>query len=135
QLAPIEALNAYPGPHLMARIQECSHTGDWSALSRLVQRISGALLANSYRDDMEAWRADDEGEAQLPDVLPPSLGRGQGRRPYCEILIVAAGDRSTWPTLRETFRRLRRDEDPFVYEPVVVGSFEDAVLATLFNFN
>src|SRR6185436_19530280 len=36
---------------------------------------------------------------------------------------------------RETFRRLRRDEDHFVYEPVVVGSFEDAILAVIFNYN
>src|SRR5207237_8977447 len=37
--------------------------------------------------------------------------------------------------LRETFRRLRRVEDEFVYEPVVVGNFEDAVLAVVFNPN
>ena len=40
-----------------------------------------------------------------------------------------------WPEIRETFRRLRRVEDEFVYEPVVVGSFEDAVLAVVFNHN
>ena len=40
-----------------------------------------------------------------------------------------------WPEIRETFRRLRRVEDEFVYEPVVVGSFEDAVLAVVFNSN
>ena len=40
-----------------------------------------------------------------------------------------------WPEIRETFRRLRRAEDEFVYEPVVVGSFEDAVLAVVFNPN
>src|SRR5262245_64181631 len=40
-----------------------------------------------------------------------------------------------WPEIRETFRRLRRTEDEFVYEPVVVGSFEDAVLAVVFNAN
>lgn len=135
ELAPIEELNGYPGPHLMAQVQERLHASDWSGLSRLVARISGALLANSYRDDAASWSADDEGEAQLPDILPPSLGRGQSRKPYFEILIVASGDRSTWPALRETFRRLRREEDSFIYEPVVVGSFEDAVLATLFNFN
>src|SRR4029079_14273042 len=48
---------------------------------------------------------------------------------------VSAGDRATWPALRETFSRLSRDEDAFVYEPVVVGTFEDAVLAALVNFN
>ncbi|MGE5666982.1 MAG: decarboxylase [Betaproteobacteria bacterium] len=131
----MEDLNGYPGPHLMAQVHERLSTGDWTGLARLVQRISIALLSNSYREDREAWTTDDETEAHLPDILPPSVGRGQTRKPYFEVLIVAAGERATWPVLRETFKRLRRDEDAFVYEPVVVGSFEDAVLATLFNYN
>ncbi len=135
ELAPIEDLSGYPGPHLMSQVQERLQTADWTGLARLVQRISMALLSNSYREDQEAWTADDETEAHLPDILPPSVGRGQTRKPYFEVLIVAAGERAAWPVLRETFKRLRREEDSFVYEPVVVGSFEDAVLATLFNYN
>jgi len=136
ELEPLEELNAYPGPHLMALVKERLQSGDHTALARLVQKISGALLSNSYRDDVAAWKEEEEGDGSMADaILPPTLGRGQSRRPYFEVLIVAAGDRATWPQLRETFRRLRRDDDAFVYEPVVVGTFEDAVLATLFNYN
>jgi arginine decarboxylase len=135
EVTPLEDFNGYPGPHLMGLVRERLKTGDWTGLARMVQRISGALLSNSYRDDVAAWSADEEAEAQLPDILPPSVGRGQARRPYFEVLIVSAGERSTWPQLRETFRRLRREEDRFVYEPVVVGSFEDAMLAAIFNYN
>jgi arginine decarboxylase len=67
--------------------------------------------------------------------LPPSIGRGQARRPYFEILYVSPADRGMWPDIRDTFRKLRRSEDEFVYEPVVVESFEDAVLAVVFNDN
>ncbi|MCC7487339.1 MAG: decarboxylase [Burkholderiales bacterium] len=135
ELNAIEELNGYPGPHLMGKLRERLHTGDWTGLARLVLRVSGALLSNSYRDDLEAWNPEEEGEGQLPDILPPSVGRGQSRRPYFEVLIVSPGERSTWPALRETFRRLRREEDRFVYEPVVAGSFEDAILAVIFNYN
>ena len=135
ELGPLEDLNGYPGPHLMSQVRERLQTGDWTGLARLVQRISLALLSNSYRDDADAWTAEEESEAHAPDVLPPSIGRGQSRKPYFEILIVAAGERSVWPALRETFRRLRREEDAFLYEPVVVGSYEDAVLATILNYN
>ena len=62
-------------------------------------------------------------------------GRGQQRKPYFEVLIVSPGERSTWGETRDAFRRLRRDLDRFVYEPVVVGSLEDAVLAAVVNFN
>jgi arginine decarboxylase len=135
ELAPLEELCGYPGPRLMAVMHERLQTGDLTGFARLVQRVSGALLSNSYRDDLESWKADEEGEARLPDVLPPSVGRGQSRRPYFELLFVSPGERATWPEIRETFRRLRRVEDDFVYEPVIVGSFEDAVLAVVFNTN
>src|SRR5204863_3281036 len=57
------------------------------------------------------------------------------RKPYLEVLVVSPGERSTWNESREALRRLRRPEDAFVYEPVVVGSFEDAVLAAIVNYN
>jgi len=135
ELQPIEDLNAYPGPYLTEQVRQRLAEGDWTGLTRLVQRISGALLSNSYRDDRQAWIAEEEGEPHLPDFLPPSIGHGQSRKPYFEVLIVAAGERTTWSELRESFRRLRRGDDPFVYEAVVVGSFEDALLATIFNYN
>jgi arginine decarboxylase len=135
EIGPLEELNGYPGPRLFGLVKERLDEGDSTGAARLVQKISGALLANSYRDDANAWTEDDDAEVRPDAILPPTIGRGQSRRPYFEILIVAAGERSTWPALRETFRRLRRDDDHFVYEPVVVGSLEDAVLAVLFNYN
>ena len=37
----------------------------------------------------------------MPKVLPPSIGRGQARKPYCEVLIVSPGERSTWGPMRD----------------------------------
>lgn len=134
-LAPIEELCAYPGPALMATLKERLQTRDWAAFARLAQRVSISLLSNSYRDDPEAWKADEEGEAHTPEVLPPGIARAQARKPYFEVLVVTPGERSTWEATRESLRRLRRDSDNFIYEPVVVGSFEDAVLAAVVNYN
>ena len=134
-MGPIEDFCAYPGPRLMAQLHERLQTGDWTGFARLVQRISNALMTNSYRDSTEAWKAEEETEERPTDILPPSIGRGQSRKPYFEVLMVSPSERSMWPEIREVFRRLRRVEDPFIYEPVIVGSFEDAVLATVFNYN
>ncbi|HZM37344.1 MAG TPA: decarboxylase [Burkholderiales bacterium] len=136
QLGPLEDLCGYPGPRLMAQAAERAKEGDGASLARLTQRISIALLSNSYRDDPEAWKSDEEDDdPHLPAILPPSIGRGQARKPYAETLIVSPGERSTWEATREGMRKLRRDADQFVVEPVVVGSFEDAVLAVLVNYN
>ena len=136
QLGPLEELCGYPGARLMAQVSERLKEGDAKGLARLTQRISISLLSNSYRDDPEAWKSAEEDEdAHLPAILPPSIGRGQARKPYCEVLIVSPGEHSTWEPMREGIRKLRRDTDQFVVEPVVVGSFEDAVLAVLVNYN
>jgi len=136
QLTPLEDLCGYPGPRLMAQVGERLKAGDGAGLARLTQRISLSLLTNSYRDDPEAWKADEEDDdPHLPSILPPSIGRGQARKPYCEVLLVTPGERSTWAAMREGMRKLRRDTDQFVYEPVTVGSFEEAVLAILVNYN
>ncbi|HEX6156800.1 MAG TPA: decarboxylase [Burkholderiales bacterium] len=135
QLAPLEELCGYPGPRLMAQLNECLASKDAAGFARLTQRISIALLSNSYRDDAEAWKTDEEEDPHVPKVLPPSIGRGQARKPYCEVLVVTPSEPSTWDALRDGIRRLRRDTDPFLIEPVTVGSFEDALLAVLVNFN
>ena len=100
RLVPLEELCGYPGPRLMTLAHERLQTSDWTGFARLLQRISVSLLSNSYRDDPEAWKADEE-EAHAPEVLPPSIGRGQARKPYFEVLVVSPSERSTWPALRE----------------------------------
>src|SRR4051812_18996868 len=137
QLRPLEDLCGYPGARLMAQLSERLKEGDGASLARLTQRISMSLLSNSYRDEPEAWKSEsgEENDPHGPAVLPPSIGRGQARKPYCEVLVVAPGERSTWEPMREGIRKLRRETDQFVVEPVVVGSFEDAVLAVLVNYN
>jgi len=135
ELRPLEQFNGYPGVALFGQVEARLAQRDWPALARLVGRISTALLSNSYRDEREAWQVEEDGETGLPEFLPPSIGKGQSRKPYFEVLVVAAGDPSTWDDLRTSFRRLRRDDDAFVYETVVVGSFEDALLAAIFNYN
>jgi arginine decarboxylase len=135
ELGPLEELCAYPGPSAMALLDRRLEAHDGWGLARLVQRISDALLSGSYRYELESWSVEEDGEARLPDVLPPSIGRGQTHRPYFETLFVSPAERTLWPDIRETFRRLRRAEDEFAYETVVVGSFEDALLAVVFNAN
>jgi arginine decarboxylase len=134
-LAPIEELCAYPGPRLLATLKERLQTGDWSAFARLAQRISVSLLSNSYRDDTEAWNAEEESEPHAPEVQGTFAARGEARKPYFEVLVVTPGERATWGQTRDAMRRLRRDTDGYVYEPVVVGSFEDAALAAILNYN
>ena len=78
---------------------------------------------------------DEEPERDEPDALPPGLSHSNYRKPYFEALLVTPADRNVWGELRNYLRRLRRAQDEFIYEPVVVGSFEDGLLAVILNGN
>ena len=129
RLDPLEELCGYPGPRLMAQVHERLKPSDWTGFARLVQRISRRCSRTATATTRRPGRPTRRARPACPTSCRPSIGRGQSRRPYFEVLFVSPAERAMWPGIRETFRRLRRAEDEFVYEPVVVGSFEDAVLA------
>ncbi len=128
-----EEFHAYPGSELMNALRDHVAADDPSATAALVRRITRALLTRSYRRNTDEWNAQEDSEEVSSDVLPPALGREGTHRPYFEVLIVTGAPATRWSALRAEWRRLRRPLDPFVYEPVFVGSFEDAFCATLLN--
>ncbi len=65
--------------------------------------------------------------------LPPAAEADERRRPYFEVLSVSATDPAQYEEMRREIRRLRRVDDPFTYELVQAGSFEDAIVAVLVN--
>jgi arginine decarboxylase len=130
-----EEFHGYPGPRLMAALKEAAASGDASATAALATRIMQSLQTRSFRQHANDWDIHDDGERAPTDLLPPSLGHAESRRPYFEVLIVTGVPATNWPNLCVEWRRLRRPLDAFIYEPVFVGSFEDAFCATMINPN
>src|SRR5258706_9952763 len=87
EITALEAYWAYPGPRLMATVDEAFRDGHAAVFARLVQRISNALLTGGYRHDSAAWDPLEEGEARSFDaLLPPDAQSGNGHKPYFEVL-------------------------------------------------
>ncbi|MDB5376175.1 MAG: decarboxylase [Rubritepida sp.] len=128
-----EGYHAYPGPVLFRALGEKVAASDAAGAALLARRISNALLTRSYRQRPADWEEDDKSASEAAEVLPPTTGERGARRPYFEVLFVNSQPASRWPVLGAELRRLRRPEDEFVYEPVFVGSFEDAVCAVATN--
>ena len=132
-LGPTEEFHAYPGLHLMAALRDCAASDDARATVALVQRISTALITRSFRRNSGDWNVHDDGEADAPDMLPSTLGHADTQKPYFETLIVTGVPADRWSGLCAEWRRLRRPLDAFIYEPVLVGSVEDAFCAIMLN--
>lgn len=135
-ISRLEQCWAYPGPRLLSAISEAMARRDAAAFARLVQKASGSLLSGDYRRSDLPWDpAADSGMRTLETALPPEQDRAEAQKPSFEVLIVTPTDPSSWERATEDMKRMRRVEDPFQYEVVHAGSFEDAALAVLVNDN
>ena len=132
-LAPLDEFCAFPGPRLHRALRESLREADATAFAHLAQRINAALSSGAFRHETEIWDPAGEVEIQPTDYLPPTAEADEKHRPYFEVLSVTAADPARHEQARQDVRRLRRTDDPFVYELVQAGSFEDAVIAVLAN--
>ena len=101
--------------------------------ARLVQRVSSALMSRSYRSDAGDWDAEDDwrgGGTRDAD-------RSARRRPSPTSKCCSSRRRRprAGPRTPSKSGSCGAPEDEFVYEPVFVGSFEDAALAMILNTN
>ena len=131
-LSILEEFHAHPGLRQMRALNDLIAANDAKGTARLVRRISDAILTRSYAHEAEAGSRDDDADA-MPDILPSVFGKAAAHRPYFEALFVSPQPPARWPGLVAEIRRMRRPEDAFVYEPIIVGSFEDAFCAVIVN--
>jgi arginine decarboxylase len=133
EVRPLEDFFAYPGMRLLKTLADRIASDDALGVARLVRRISGALLSGSYRQDTGQWDASDDDGDSAPERLALTFEGGESRRPYFETLFVTPAPTASAAKVAQEIRRLRRVEDAMIYEPVLVGSVEDAILATILN--
>ena len=133
ELAATEEFHAYPGLKLMTALRDAAAASDAHATATLARRITRALVTRSFRQNAGDWESHEDGEGASQAMLHPALARSDSHRPYFEVLIVTGAPAGHWPDLAEQWRRLRRPLDAFVYEPVFVGTFEDAFCSVILN--
>ncbi len=133
ELRQWEDFFAYPGHALLKTLSERIDAGDAMGTVRLAQTLSAALLTHSYRNNLSDWEGEEQSPIGLAERVPGGSGETAPHRPYFEVLVVSPARPAAWSELAQELRNLRRPHDKFIYEPVFVGSFEDAVLGTILN--
>jgi arginine decarboxylase len=133
QLGPIERYWAYPGPLAYQQGRRLFAAGKYTRFARAVASLNRGLVTDSYRNG-RAWSVAAAIQEPLDreSVLAAEPGH---QRPYFEVLIVEDMTESQERSLREELRRWRRPDDEFIYEIVVVPSYEDALIAARINVN
>ena len=133
-LHTFENYSAFPSQEDFDLLWQLFNEEDYDLLSRMVTRIVRALTGGTYRSRhinlRTASELDERGEASHHhDEL------SHQQRPYFEVLFVDESGPEDVKLMRDSLRKIRRPEDRFIYDIVVVPSFEDALIAVLFNYN
>ncbi|MGB3279972.1 MAG: ornithine decarboxylase, partial [Pseudorhodobacter sp.] len=133
-LALIERYWAFPGMaafDTMRRQFDHSHLGE---LSHSVRRVNRALSTGAYRRRTIPLDRDGRDDDHDEEALLPPEARALAK-PYFEVMIVDDVNEHQERWLKANMTSMRRSEDDFIYEPVVVPSLQDALIGVLFNHN
>ncbi|SPE40893.1 Arginine decarboxylase [Candidatus Sulfopaludibacter sp. SbA3] len=133
ELRQWEDFFAYPGGALLRKVDDRIASGDATGTARLIQQIGAAVSSHSYRGNAGDWEAGDDSPNVVGEMVKGLGQEGAPYKPYFEVLIVGPGGPAARAQTVQELRKLRRQQDRFIYEPVVVGSFEDAVLGAILN--
>jgi len=130
----IEPYWAFPGMAAFDHLRRQFEHGNYEDLAFSVNRVTRALTTGAYRRrhiplDRDTVDHEEDDEAMLP---PEARALA---KPYFEVLIVDNVNEQQERWLKSNVTRMRRSEDSFIYEAVVVQSLEDALIAVMFNHN
>ena len=129
----IEAYSAFPSQEDFNLLWQLFEQHDFELLARIVGKIARALTGGTYRSRQINLRASTDMDER--DEINQYHDEYAQHRPYFEVLVVDEGSDEENRITREGLRKMRRPEDDFIYDIVVVPSLEDALIAVMFNYN
>ncbi len=138
-LEPIDSYWAFPSNRDFEHFFQLFEEERFQDLSRVIARASRAISSLNYRHKAIALESEealeDEDWKQMLTQRYRMEGIEAAAKPYFEVLVVDDISPEDQEVLKAGLHRLRKADDPFVFEIVVVPSFEDAIIAVLFNYN
>lgn len=138
-LDTIEDYWAFPGRDAFEELTRSFAENKFDDLNEQVSRIVRLLSTGGYRRrNLDSIARGDFAEAdniQLKQKEGPSPDFEAHSKPYFETLVVEDLSPPEAREQREQMLELRTDNDQFIYDIVTVRTFEDALIAVLFNYN
>jgi arginine decarboxylase len=132
-VAPIEMYWGFPGKRGIAHLSRLLEREDFNEFAGTVKRVVRALLSGSYRRHyIDIGHEEDQSTEREAFEETEDAGTA---KPYFEVLFVDDMSHQHEDSQRRALRAMRRPDDNFIYDPIVVPSFEDALIAVLFNHN
>ncbi|MCB9251174.1 MAG: aminotransferase class I/II-fold pyridoxal phosphate-dependent enzyme [Flavobacteriales bacterium] len=131
-LKSIACYYAFPGKSTIEKLLHVLKLKDYPALYKVVAETTGILVSEVYKGNKIFFSDEDEDEATEDELKENNQFI---TKDYFEVMIIDDLSGSEENTLVERLHNLRDPNDPFVYEITVQSTFQDALIALLFNPN
>jgi arginine decarboxylase len=131
QLLSVEKFFAFPGVSRVEYLKAILLRKEHNVLSNAVADTTRQLVSYSYRSNPDFLDADENSMEEVEDREKI----GEVKQNYFEVLFVEDMSIEDEKALRIKFSELRDSKEQFTYGVVVQRSFQDALIALLFNHN
>lgn len=131
-LTGVERYFAFPGPDLLEKLKESLTRHEHRALANKVSETTQNLVSDSFRSNPKFL---DQDEALSLEDLETIEQNNPSKKNYFEVLFVEDMNQTDEIALKNKISELRDAEEKFTYGIVVQHSFQDALIALLFNHN
>jgi len=127
----IERYFAYPGIDFIERLELIHQRKEYTALQHKISDIVRSLISESYRSNRSA--ADDEENRK--HMLQEDMHSDRKKQNYFEVVFVDDLVDDDAEDLLHKFDAIKGLNEQFTYDVIVLSSFQDALIALLFNPN
>lgn len=131
-LKAVEQYYAFPGIGCLQNFTHSLALNEHSSLANHIAETARQLVSDSYRSN-PYFLFDEEGDENAGTDL--SEKSSHSRKNYFEVLFVEDLSPGDEKSLRLKIQELRDPDEQFTYDVIVQRSFQDALIALLFNQN
>ncbi len=131
-LTLLEQYWAFPGTERVTELKEMYQNKELKALSNRVTVLVRALVSDSYREPVRE-NSKDKSDKESP--APEEELDHKVRQNYFELLFVDTLEQNQIQSLKQKLKNVAHRNDPFAYDAIAATTFQDALLAVIFNPN
>ncbi len=134
-LGPIESYWAFPGSQVLTELGGYFQRQQYTLLANGVENIVELLVSEAYRANLMPLQVSIEDRLSGTSYGLDETHHNPAEHHYFEVLFVDTLSPAEEKELRRRMLRNFDTHEKFVYDIVVVPTFEDALMAVLFNHN
>ncbi|HEX9650267.1 MAG TPA: aminotransferase class I/II-fold pyridoxal phosphate-dependent enzyme [Cyclobacteriaceae bacterium] len=129
-LSALEKYWAFPGMENFASLKQMFKRKEYTAFFNEISEIVRMLSSEAYRSQPGMPEPKQKSKRIKKEEEANSITRN-----YFETLFVDNLSSKEEKNIKDKLSKLRSSDDPFIYETLVANTFQDALIALLFNYN